>query len=104
MDRRTDTISYRDARTHLTIVLLSMASILTGCAVTAKAHYIMTHIVQFYGHTSKGLRRFSEQTFERLHSCFAEFVKYRLRTTQSDPEYLPGLLKCVKEFNVLRLL
>ena len=51
----------------------------------------------------KGLASFSEQTFERLHSKWAEYSEYKLRSETTDPEYGNVLLNVVKDLNSLYL-
>ena len=48
-------------------------------------------------------RPFSEQTFERLHSKWAEYSEYKLRSETTDPQYGNVLLNVVKDFNSLHL-
>ena len=57
----------------------------------------ITHVVQFCQQTGKGIGGLSKQTFERCHSKFPEFSRYKLRQNVGDSEY------CIKEFNALHL-
>ena len=74
-----------------------------GMSKTPKAHMIFAHIVPFYEETGQALGRISEQTFERMHSRWKEFARYRLRGELSDPQYGPALLKATQNLNVLYL-
>ena len=62
-----------------------------------------THVPQFCNSTGRGLGGLSEQAFERLHSRFNEFSKYKIRQNKDDPEYATSLLKCTVQLNSLHL-
>ena len=74
-----------------------------GCSVTPKAHHVFVHVKHFCDLRGKGLGHFSEQTFERMHSRFTEFSRYRLPKENKSRGFAESLLKVTKELNVLQL-
>ena len=74
-----------------------------GLSKTTKVHSVIAHVLPFCKEHGKGLGYFSEQCFERLHSRFGEYSKYRLPDVTTTHEYAKALHKVVTEFNVLRI-
>ena len=74
-----------------------------GCSVIRKAHHVFVHVKHFCESRGKGLGHFSEQTFERMHSRFNEFSRYRLPKENKSRGFSESLLKVTKELNVLQL-
>ena len=74
-----------------------------GCSVIRKAHHVFVHVKHFCESRGKGLGHFSEQTFERMHSRFNKFSRYRLPKENKSRGFSESLLKVTKELNVLQL-
>ena len=49
-----------------------------GLSKTSKSHLVFAHLTSFCEQIGIGLARFSEQTFERTHSQWVEYSRYRL--------------------------
>ena len=64
---------------------------------------VFAHLEPFCSKHGVGLGRFTEQTFERVHSKWNEYSRYRLHGEVSHPEYGSALLQAVKDLNVLNL-
>ena len=74
-----------------------------GLSKTSKSHLIFARLTSFCKQIGIGLARFSEQTFERTHSQWVEYSRYRLIGEVTNPRYGAVLQKVLIDFNVLHL-
>ena len=74
-----------------------------GLSKKSKSHLVFAHLTLFCEQIGIGLARFSEQTFERTHSQWVEYSRYRLIGEVTNPRYGEVLQKILMDSNVLYL-